>query len=275
MTTCEREDEWSEMSGSQAVVPRLAATSERSKLLLVQESSRSRSGRLLRYFLDKSPVATVLVLLQSEERAFEGSCAQVLPLLESEAEDWREELLHLAESGAKRRLVIDSLNPLLLRYSLEQVRDLLTRLTRACDSVVATLFDAVTDSRQRSLLRRLATTYLLLQQDSLALLTIKRRHRSLGVKVERRRELLRWSGQQLHAALLPVTRVHVTKETTSDQSKATQARLPFLRSVSESQRLWPEGQGLEVESEAGARLHYTPDEMDDFDDEDPDEDLGI
>ena len=251
-----------------SLLTRLASCSERSRLLVLQESADCRARQLFRFFLRKSlanpTVHTFLLLLQSNSEDYSAfSAATLLPLLDDAAleqsHDLRTTLFRFGEqceAGKGNRVFIDSLDALFQLNSLTDNRQLLSFLLQRCDSIVTTVLDAALDWQQRALVRSLSTTHITLSPAPApahlsARILIKRKHRTLSFKVERKEEMITFDGQEAHVSNVNHKKAPVPAATTAaDMPKLTfnlslnpeekaardQVQLPYERFVPQSKQ---------------------------------------
>lgn len=236
------------------LVNRLAATSEKTNFLVMRENVHCRAKRLFRFFLRKSvknvAQRTFLILLQTHSTDFDPMpgltvCSLFNELATTPDLCLRQKLTEFADScdaTKANRVFIDSLNPLMLMLSLTEIHSLLSLLSQKSDSIVTTVSDEVIDDKQSALIRRIASADIALSSvsqshDVNAVITYKRKHRTLGFKVEKKEEVIRFKdGDQdievVKAEHQSKTIAPAVSTTDSDFSKLT-----FNLSLSESERM--------------------------------------
>jgi hypothetical protein len=231
---------------------RLAACSEKSKFLVLQENIHCRSKRLFRSFLHQSSqnpsVRTFLILLQSDQSDFTDLTNTTIdPLFNNycrneKVTSLKQQLAKFTEScdsSKANRVFIDSLNILFLHYDLSEVNIILNSLTEKCDTIVTTVCDSVLDSRQRALIQRVATTCVKLSSAEIAdhmtvNISHKRKHRTMGLKEELKQETIR-----LFDGKFEVIKNLQTKSTpvTASPGDEDLSKLTFNLNLSEEQKL--------------------------------------
>lgn len=193
---------------------RLASLSEKTKLLVIEENCVCRSKQLFDVFLKQScrnpAVKTKILLLQTDPSLFESFGAEsISPLfIQFHVKNFnlKEELDKFMDScdpEKANRVFIDSLNPLIQLLSCTELSIVLSRLTQTCDSIVATVFSSALEARERALIRRAATAYASISHSGGPAnefkihTTFKRKHRTLGFKVEIKEERIRIEGDKI------------------------------------------------------------------------------
>ena len=254
-TACPAQQQQQDMTATvnTALLSRLAAGSDRTKLLVLQENSRCRSSNLFRSFLRKSacnPVTrTFLLLLQSDRTEFDPLTNIIVHPIFNEnftktPSSLMEKVYEFARSCEKEervsRVFIDSLNPLFLQYGTSEMHTLLTFLCEAFDSIVTSVFDAALDNKQRALVQRIATTHVRLGSAGLTEhLTIhikhKRKHRTLGYKLERKEEVIRFVGEDFEVVLK--TSHKILPAVVTDQNSGDLSQLTFNLSLTEKEKI--------------------------------------
>lgn len=199
---------------SLSLLDRLASSLEKTKLLVIQEHSVCRAKHLFDTFLKQSccnpAVRTKILLLQTDSSLFDEFGAETVCPLFNQFHDAKfnlkegiDNFLISCEPEKANRVFIDSLNPLIQLLSSTELSDVLKRLTQTCDSIVTTVFSSALEAQKKAIIRRVATAYASIAYsdgpaNELKIHTMfKRKHRTLGFKVEVKEEKIRVEGDKI------------------------------------------------------------------------------